>query len=93
MRTILLIGVWLLSHFAHLIGSTWLLLAALFGYDRAWIIALGYDHLGNAITGGKPEETISSRAYRAMTEGRRWGCLLCKMLDRIETDHCKKSVE
>jgi hypothetical protein len=91
MKTLLLIAVWFLSHFAHLIASTWMLIGALFGRDRAWAIALGYDHLGNAATGGNPNETISSRAYKAMQDGRRWGCILCRLLDYLQKDHCKKS--
>lgn len=93
MKTILLLAVWLLSHFTHFVASTWLLIAALTGRERAWQIALGYDHLGNTVTGGRPEETISSRAYRAMTEKRRWGCVLCKLLDYIQKDHCKIAAE
>ena len=93
MKPLLLIVVWILSHFAHFIASTWMLIAALFGRDRAWNIALGYDHLGNAVTGGNPDETISSRAYRAMRDGRRWGCVLCRLLDMIEKDHCRQSFE
>lgn len=93
MRTLVLVAVWVLSHIAHLIASTWLLLATIFGKSRAWTIALGYDHLGNAVTGGDPDETISSRAYKAMKQGRRWGCVLCRLLDYIEKDHCKKSVK
>jgi hypothetical protein len=91
MRTVLLLAVWMLSHAVHLLASTWLLLASLTGRQRAWDIALGYDHLGNAVTGGSASETISSRAYRAMQEKRTWGCVLCRLLDLLEKNHCQKA--
>jgi hypothetical protein len=57
---------------------------------RAKNIALGFDRLGNATTGGDGKETISSRANRLRaTTG--WACQLCKFLDWIQKDHCKNS--
>lgn len=51
------------------------------------------DETGNTITGGDPGETISSRAYKAMQNGKRWGCVLCKFLNWIQKDHCKLADE
>ena len=66
--------------------------AILTGNDyRALEIAKGYELLGNATTHGKSTEFISTRAHRARAEGRRWGCVLCGILDKIEKDHCAKS--
>ena len=93
MRALILIGVWFVSHFAHIIGSTWMLLATLTGRDRAWKIALAYDMLGNASTGGKPGEYISTRAFYASQDGRRWACILCRLLDYIQKDHCRISAD
>jgi hypothetical protein len=59
--------------------------------DRAWTIAKSYDFLGNAVLNGKHDEFISRRAYRGMIEGRRSWCVLCKLLDLIDKDHCFKS--
>lgn len=59
--------------------------------ERVMEIAKGYDLLGNATTNGKSTEFISTRANRAREEGRRWGCVLCGILDQIEKDHCAKS--
>lgn len=59
--------------------------------DRAKRIALGFDQLGNATTNGSEDETISSRAAYARDAGKRWGCLLCRLLDRVDADHCNKS--
>lgn len=64
---------------------------ALTGSPRAWRLFRAFDRVGNAATGGADTETISSRADRARSEGRRWGCILCRLLDWIERDHCKKS--
>jgi hypothetical protein len=51
------------------------------------------DELGNALTGGSPEETISSRSAKAMLAGKRWGCLMCKFLNLFQKDHCLKALE
>ena len=58
-----------------------------------WNILLGLDQFANAILGGDPSETISSRADKAMRAGKRWGCLLCRFLSLIQKDHCQKSVD
>ncbi|GGY12842.1 hypothetical protein GCM10007386_49020 [Pseudoduganella dura] len=76
---------------AHAIGTLWMIGAALAGSDRYWRIARGYDRMGNAVTGGLDTETVSSRASRARREGRTWGCVLCRVLDWIEKDHCSRS--
>lgn len=60
--------------------------------ERAWRIAIGFDQLGNVAANGSEDETISSRAARARSKGRRWGCILCRWLDAIDPGHCDKSV-
>lgn len=55
---------------------------------RAWVMAVSFDQLANAATNGNRRETISSRANRARSEGRRWGCLLCRILDWVDENHC-----
>jgi hypothetical protein len=60
-------------------------------YSRALEVLKGYDRLGNAVTNGNSNETISSRANRARNENAKWGCFLCSILDKIENDHCKNS--
>ena len=62
-----------------------------FAPDKAFDLACGYDLLGNIVTNGQIGDYISSRAYRAMQEQREWGCVLCKLLDWIQVDHCKNS--
>ena len=55
---------------------------------RAWQILQAYDRLGNAATNDPDVVTISSRAAFARDAGKRWGCVLCKVLDAIQANHC-----
>lgn len=54
-------------------------------------IAIAVDRVANAALDGDPQETISSRAHRAMVGGQKWGCVLCKLLDVFQKGHCEKS--
>jgi hypothetical protein len=58
-----------------------------------WNVLIALDQFGNAVTGGDPDETISSRADKAMNKGKRWGCIMCRLLNLIQKDHCQKSLE
>ena len=62
-------------------------------------LAVAFDEFGNAITGGDPGETISSRSAKARNNGRVWGCILCKFLHYVAIwifrqtgDHCDNSL-
>lgn len=94
-RRLLLFVIIILAQIAHAVATFWMLGCILIAPDsqRAWTLALGYDYLGSAATGGSLHETISSRAYRAMQAGQRWGCVLCRVLDWIQKDHCRKSAQ
>lgn len=64
------------------------------GYGKALLIAL--DQLLNALCGGWPDETISSRAWRWELSGRRsWPRKLIDGLALIlgDRDHCRESFE
>lgn len=56
-------------------------------------ILISIDQLANTILGGNEDETISSRAAKAKLQGKRWGCGLCKLLDKFDKNHCDKSIE
>lgn len=56
-------------------------------------VAIALDQLGNSLLLGDPHETISSRADKAMRAGKTWGCVLCKFLSKIQSQHCQKSIE
>lgn len=89
----MLFAIWALCQVAHAVASVWMLLAILSGSERAWRLAVSYDQLANTAFGGNEDETISSRAYKASASGRRWGCILCRLLDKLERDHCRRSAE
>ena len=88
-----MLGLWLLCALVGVIASLWMLLAALAGSDRAWKLAVAHDQLANTAFGGDEDETISSRAAKAALRGERWGCVLCKLLDKLDPGHCEKNIE
>jgi hypothetical protein len=57
-----------------------------------WNVLIAIDQFLNAITGGDPDETISSRAGKRR-QSHKWACYLCKFLNWLDTNHCKKSIE
>jgi hypothetical protein len=59
-------------------------------YVLSVLIAL--DQLVNALFGGYADETVSFRAATARKRGERWGCVLCKLLDWIDPNHCSKTL-
>jgi hypothetical protein len=64
---------------------------ALFKPERAIGIAAQIDRAANGALRGNPRETISSRANRARVHRKRWGCLLCNLLDWFKEGHCEDS--
>lgn len=56
-------------------------------------VLAGIDRACNAVLGGDPRETISSRAQKAQAAGKRWACVLCRFLDIFQRDHCAKYVD
>lgn len=58
-----------------------------------WNVLISIDQFGNAVTGGDPDETISSRAAKAKERGKTWGKLMCKFLAWFDKGHCAKSLE
>lgn len=42
---------------------------------------------------GEEDVTISTRAAMARTQGKRWGCWLCRMLDGINPGHCDQAIK
>lgn len=63
---------------------------ALGRYLLNWLVLL--DEAGNTLLGGSPNETISERSAKARNAGRRWGCILCALLDRISLGHCERAL-
>ena len=59
---------------------------------------IAIDQLGNTLIGGYPDETISSRAYRADVGGRVAGKIFRPVIDWIfarlgDHDHCHKAFQ
>lgn len=85
---------------AHLIGAPLKLYVPRPTESYGLNVAISLDEFGNAISGGDPGETISSRAAKARNAGRAWGCVLCKFLGWAATlvagkptNHCTLSLE
>ena len=55
--------------------------------------AILLDEAVNTVAGGSPNETISERAAKARNAGRKWGCVLCKLLGWINPGHCDNSLK
>lgn len=92
MNRIRLLCLWLMCLAASVFAALRMLYAIAVNPKRAWVLAVAHDQLANAAANGDPDETISSRANRSRSEGRRWGCLLCRLLDAIDPpDHCKRA--
>ena len=59
-------------------------------------IAIGLDQLANTVLAGNPDETLSSRAYRAEHSGQRYWGWTRRFIDLIffwQQGHCKKAYE
>lgn len=50
------------------------------------------DQALNTIAAGSPNETISERAAKARNAGRKWGCVLCRLLDLVNPGHCDNAL-
>lgn len=90
LRLLLLLPLLLLAPPLAVVRYTW---AIDTNPARAWRIALGFDQLGNVATNGHEDETISSRAGKAARRGRRWGCILCRLLNKLDPGHCDNAIE
>jgi hypothetical protein len=59
------------------------------GYAHRSLV--GLDILVNVLAGGKADETISSRASRAATQGKKWGIVMSKFLNLFQKNHGPKA--
>ena len=76
-----------------LVAAAWLLVCVVFSPNgtRPMHIVIAFDQLANATTGGDADETISNRAGR-LKKDTRWACILCKILEQLDKEHCNKSI-
>ena len=59
-------------------------------------IAIGLDQLANAVLAGHPDETLSSRAYRAEQSGQRYWGWTRRAIDLLffwQSGHCQAAYE
>jgi hypothetical protein len=52
---------------------------------------VGLDQFANVLSGGNPDETISSRSARAAEQGKTWGVVMSKFLNLFQRDHGPKA--
>jgi hypothetical protein len=58
-----------------------------------WLeLGVAVSRLLNAATGGSADQTMSQRAGLARRAGKRWGCVLCRLLHVFNRDHCEESL-
>jgi hypothetical protein len=60
-------------------------------YFRRLFVAV--DQLLNVILLGNEDETISSRIAKDRRRGRKFACILCRVLDWLDPHHCEKAIE
>ena len=57
-------------------------------------ILISIDQFGNALTGGDPDETISSRCGKLVRSGKRgFAFWLCMILHKMDRNHCMDAIE
>ena len=90
---ILLLPLLLTAVFWWLVKYLW---AILFDPKHGRKLAVSLDQLANTVLNGSMDETISSRAGRAIRDNDKrntwWACPLCYVLDKLDKNHCKKSI-
>jgi hypothetical protein len=90
-RTLILLSLWLMCQLGYVLTSVISLFAIFTKPDIAWRVLLASDRLINSAIGGDDRETISSRSYRESLKGVLVWCVLCKLLNKIQKDHCERS--
>lgn len=86
----LLLFVWTVFFILWLLPST--LYRAVLNPYRAWRVLVGLDVAANMVFNDDEIQTISKRAALARNNGKKWGCILCKLLDTADKNHCDKSI-
>ena len=56
-------------------------------------VAIAVDQLGNALRGGKPDETISAWLHREHVKGKSFGRNIVNAIFFWQGDHCKDAYE
>jgi hypothetical protein len=88
-----LLALWVLCWGAAWAGGLRMAWAIFRNPAHAWDMARAFDLVGNVATNGTIGEYISTRAGRQQREGRRWACVLCRLLDAVDPGHCERSLQ
>ena len=91
-NALILLAIWFLLWLVAPIALARRLFAIFTAPDKAWLIAVTFDKLGNVASNGDPNQTISYRAALSRSQGRLWGCVLCRLLDALDTNHCQNAL-
>jgi len=91
-KTLILLGIWLVVWAVAPLALVRMLFAIFTAPDKAWLIAVTFDKLANVASNGNPNQTISYRAAASCMQGRAWGCILCKLLDKLDPGHCASAL-
>ena len=61
---------------------------------KRWVmnVLIALDQFGNAVIGGAPDETISSRSARGARHGNWWGRAMCAWLNWLDPGHCEDAI-
>lgn len=85
------LSMWLGAVCLGVIAAVFSLAQAIGGHPRWLKTVIAFDQAFNAAVGGSEDMTLSTRAARARTAGKRWGCVLCWLLDKVDPRHCEDS--
>lgn len=60
-----------------------------------WNLTISLDQFLNTLLGGNPDETMSSRMGKKLVKHEKCPVcrFLCKILNKIQKDHCVKAIE
>ncbi len=92
MGRLTLLVIWALCQLGMALIALRMLYAVATAPAKAWAIAVALDDAANVAGNGRLGQTISARAAQARSEGRRWGCVLCRLLDRLDSGHCDRAL-
>lgn len=57
-------------------------------------VALSFDQTANALTGGDPDESVSSRMGKRVGAGDRgFSYVMCRLMHPFDKNHCTKAIE
>lgn len=60
-------------------------------YGRNLLVLLD-EAVNVVVLWGNPHESISQHAAFSARDGRRWGCVLCRVLDWFQPNHCANAI-